>query len=151
MSDDGPQLVVDDRDPVPPYEQLRRQLATAILDGTLPDGRRLPPIRQIARDLRLASGTVARTYRELESAGLVVTSRGGGTKVQAPRVAPDERRQLAAERAEALRGAAARYLHECRLLGADETEAARAVLDVAGAARPSGTALDRTGQGPYTS
>jgi DNA-binding transcriptional regulator YhcF (GntR family) len=50
-------------DPTPPYEQLRRQLADLIGSGVLTTGDRLPPVRQLAADLGLAAGTVARTYR----------------------------------------------------------------------------------------
>ncbi|MEI2777810.1 MAG: hypothetical protein V9G19_17970 [Tetrasphaera sp.] len=51
-------LDVDLGSPVPPYEQLRAQLATMITCGTLPAGHRLPPIRQLAADLGLATGTI---------------------------------------------------------------------------------------------
>jgi GntR family transcriptional regulator len=68
-------------DPTPPFEQLRRQLVELITSGRLAPGRRLPPVRQLAADLGLAAGTVARTYRELEAEGLVTTRRGGGTRV----------------------------------------------------------------------
>ncbi len=74
-------LVVSMEDPTPPYEQLRRQLAALIGDGSLHAGDRLPALRQLAGDLGLAVGTVARTYRELESAGLVASRRGGGTRI----------------------------------------------------------------------
>ncbi len=62
-------ISVDPSSPTPPYEQLRQQLAQLIELGTLTDGTRLPPVRQLAADLGLAAGTVARTYRELEAAG----------------------------------------------------------------------------------
>jgi DNA-binding transcriptional regulator YhcF (GntR family) len=74
-------LTVDLEDPTPPFEQLRRQLAELIHTGALPPGTRLPTVRQIAADLALATGTVARAYRELEAAQLLVTRRGGGTRV----------------------------------------------------------------------
>ena len=76
-------LRVDPADPTPPFEQLRAQLADLISGGVLQAGARLPPVRQLAADLGLATGTVARAYRELESAGLVRTRRGGGTTVAA--------------------------------------------------------------------
>ena len=66
-------LSVDPDFPVPPYEQIRSQIASMIASGTLPEGQRLPPIRQLADDLGLAGGTVARAYRELEDAGLIAT------------------------------------------------------------------------------
>lgn len=75
---------IDPRDPVPPYEQVRAQVAAMITGGTLPPGTRLPSIRQLAADLGLATGTVARAYRELEQAGLVLSSGRRGTRVRAP-------------------------------------------------------------------
>jgi DNA-binding transcriptional regulator YhcF (GntR family) len=106
---------VDADDPTPPYEQLRRQLDQAVRSGTVPAGHRLPPIRQLARDLGLAAGTVARTYRELEQAGLVTAARGGGTRVRDDLVAtPPSRR-----RAE-LDSLADRFVSDARLLGADD-------------------------------
>lgn len=75
-------IVVDPDAVVPPYEQLRTQISTMIEAGTLPTGHRLPSVRQLAADLGLANGTVARTYRELELAGLVSTNGRRGTVVQ---------------------------------------------------------------------
>ena len=69
-------LSVDPDDPTPPYEQLRRQLADLVEAGTLVAGERLPPLRQLAGDLGLAVGTVARAYRELEAAGLLSPAAG---------------------------------------------------------------------------
>jgi GntR family transcriptional regulator len=74
-------LEVDTTSAVPPFEQVREQLAGAILAGALAPGERLPSIRQLAADLGLAAGTMARAYSELEGAGLVVTARGRGTRV----------------------------------------------------------------------
>ncbi|WP_319461993.1 GntR family transcriptional regulator [Micromonospora sp. RTP1Z1] len=120
-----PTLRVDTDDPTPPYEQLRRQLVDLIHSGVLHPGERLPPLRQLAGDLGLAVGTVARTYRELETAGLVRSRRGGGTRV-ADRVATapaDERRR-------ALDRHAAAYLRQARLLGADRESALDALRRV---------------------
>lgn len=76
-------LAVDHASPVPPFEQVRAQLAAQISDGTLTAGTKLPTVRQLADDLGLAVNTVARTYRELEAAGLVETRGRGGTVVTA--------------------------------------------------------------------
>jgi len=76
-----PLLTVVTEDVIPPYEQLRRQLTQLIGSGALTPGQRLPPLRQLAADLGLAVGTVARTYRELEADGLVTARRGGGSRV----------------------------------------------------------------------
>ncbi|MHB8274464.1 MAG: GntR family transcriptional regulator, partial [Dermatophilaceae bacterium] len=88
-------LTVTPGDPTPPYEQLRRQLVDLIEGGQLVDGERLPPLRQLAGDLGLAVGTVARTYRELEVAGLVRSRRGGGTRVVAAATRPSARERQA--------------------------------------------------------
>ncbi len=74
-------LAIDSASPVPPYEQVRRQLAGRIADGDLAAGTRLPPVRRLADDVGLAVNTVARAYRELEAAGLVETRGRGGTVV----------------------------------------------------------------------
>jgi DNA-binding transcriptional regulator YhcF (GntR family) len=69
------------RSPVPPFEQIRAQIASLIAVGTLAAGNRLPTVRSLASDLGLAAGTVARAYKELELAGLVETRRRNGTVV----------------------------------------------------------------------
>ena len=116
-------LTVDPADPTPPYEQLRRQLVDLVGSGALSPGDRLPPLRQLAGDLGLAVGTVARTYRELEAEGLLTSRRGGGTRVS------DQARPLpdAARRAR-LGELAATYLAHARALGATDEEI-RAALD----------------------
>ncbi|MBW4040899.1 MAG: GntR family transcriptional regulator [Acidobacteria bacterium] len=101
-------LEVDTASPVPPFEQVREQLAGAILTGDLSAGDRLPSIRQLAADLGLAAGTMARAYSELESAGLVVTARGRGTRVAEPAGAD-----------EAVRSAADAYVAAARRSGLD--------------------------------
>jgi GntR family transcriptional regulator len=74
-------LRVDTDSAVPPYEQIRTQIATMVASGILPGGRRLPTIRQLAADLGLAGGTIARAYRELEQAGLIRSRGRHGTFV----------------------------------------------------------------------
>ena len=119
-------------DPTPPYEQLRRQLSELISSGVLAPGDRLPPLRQLAADLGLAVGTVARTYRELEAAGLVRSRRGGGTRVQDPGA-----RQSPGQVAEALRRYAEGFVQQARLLGAEDDDVRTAI---AAALRASGSA-----------
>ncbi|HEV2373103.1 MAG TPA: GntR family transcriptional regulator [Streptosporangiaceae bacterium] len=94
----APELTVDTTSPVPPYEQIRAQLTQLITAGVLDTGQRLPPVRQLAADLGLAPGTVARAYTELEQAGLVAARRGGGTRVL-PAPAGPAAPQLLAQRA----------------------------------------------------
>jgi DNA-binding transcriptional regulator YhcF (GntR family) len=88
-------LRVDTASAVPPYEQIRGQIATMIASGILPVGRRLPTIRQLAADLGLAGGTVARAYRELEQAGLIRSRGRHGTFVLERRLDPHRERERA--------------------------------------------------------
>ena len=80
MSDDL-RIAVDLGAAEPPYEQIRAQIAGLIASGRLLPGDRLPTVRGLAADLGLAANTVARSFKELESAGLVVTRRRAGTTV----------------------------------------------------------------------
>lgn len=75
-------IIVDQASPTAPFEQIRSQLADLIRSGELVEATRLPSIRQLAGDLRVAPGTVARAYGELEAVGLIVVCRSGA------RVAP---------------------------------------------------------------
>ena len=59
-------VAIDPDSLIPPYEQLRAQIAELVAAGTLEAGARLPAVRQLAADLGVAPGTVARAYRELE-------------------------------------------------------------------------------------
>ncbi|KAA2260451.1 GntR family transcriptional regulator [Solihabitans fulvus] len=120
----APRIVVDTESGVAPWRQVRDQIAALAGGGALPVGARLPPIRQLARDLGLAAGTVARAYRELESVGVIRTARRLGTVVAEPppgQAGPPDRR--AAE----LRQAAANYATTARALGADVEAAVLAV------------------------
>lgn len=100
-------LSVESGSSVPPYEQLRRQLAQLAGSGELPPGTRLPTVRQLAEQLGLATNTVARAYRELETTGLLETRGRGGTFVAA---GADRTAQRARELANA-------YAEQTRRLG----------------------------------
>lgn len=77
----GVQVEVDVDAAVPPYEQIRAQLAGHVASGRLRAGDRLPTVRMLAGDLGIAVGTVTRAYRELEAQGLVTSRRRTGTVV----------------------------------------------------------------------
>jgi DNA-binding transcriptional regulator YhcF (GntR family) len=110
-------ISVDAASAVPPFEQVRSQLAEQILDRALAPGTKLPTVRQLASDLGLAVNTVARSYRELEAAGLVETRGRGGTVVTAGGDLARERVQQAAQR----------YAELARSLGLGSEEALRVV------------------------
>lgn len=100
-------ITLDAASPIPPFEQIRSQIADLVRTGHLADGQRLPTVRQLAADLRVAPGTVARAYTALEQQGLIRTRRSRGTTVIAPAGAPPPD----------ARTAAATYAHTLRDLG----------------------------------
>jgi DNA-binding transcriptional regulator YhcF (GntR family) len=76
-----PSIQLDSASTVPPFEQLRTQIAAGVASGELPAGTRLATVRQMAADLGLAATTVARAYRELEADGVIATHGRRGTFV----------------------------------------------------------------------
>lgn len=105
--------VVDSSSAVPPFEQVRLQLARQINQGDLPVGTKLPTVRRLAADLGIAANTVARAYRELEAAGLLETRGRAGTFVAA---GGDRNKSKAA-------AAAAEYVRTVDALGIERKQA----------------------------
>ncbi|MFT3901024.1 MAG: GntR family transcriptional regulator [Gordonia sp. (in: high G+C Gram-positive bacteria)] len=121
----GPaRIVLDDNDPAPAYEQIHRQIVGHIASGALPVGSRLPPLRQLAGDLRIAVNTAARAYQMLDESGLTQSRRGGGTRVAARPAADDPTVARAA-----LDDLAERYLRDAQHLGNSPQQAVEAVVD----------------------
>jgi DNA-binding transcriptional regulator YhcF (GntR family) len=75
----GDWVRIDERVSGPLFDQLRTQIIDGVRDGRLPPGTRLPTVRELAGQLGLAVNTVARAYRELESASIVETRGRFGT------------------------------------------------------------------------
>ena len=98
------QLRISDRDGVPIYAQLVRQIKLLISSGRLQPGEQLPPVRKLAEQLLVNPNTVARAYRELESEGIVVSRQGSGVFVTdgATPLARREQNRLLLERIDML-------------------------------------------------
>lgn len=84
----------------PPTEQIRDQIRGLVAAGQLGADERLPSVRQLAHDLGVAPGTVAKAYKALEIEGVVKTRTAGGTRVNpdaalAPREVVQAARELA--------------------------------------------------------
>jgi GntR family transcriptional regulator/MocR family aminotransferase len=65
----------------PLAEQIRKGIATAIEDGVLPPGARLPSWQDLAAQLGVSRGTVRTAYEKLAAAQLIEASRATGTRV----------------------------------------------------------------------
>ena len=72
----------------PKYKALAEAIREAIAGGTLAIKQKLPPVRDLAWDLKITPGTVARAYTLLTDEGLLDAAVGRGTFVAAPKPAP---------------------------------------------------------------
>lgn len=68
----------------PMYEQIKDYIREAVLNGEIPDKTMLPSVRQLAAQLNVSAITTKRAYSDLEQEGLIFTSQGKGTFVNAP-------------------------------------------------------------------
>lgn len=111
-------FTVDPSSAVPPFEQLRAQVLEAVRSGVLVTGAKLPTVRALADELGLAPNTVARAYRELESAGIIETRGRNGSFVSPHGDATERQAQVAARS----------YVDRIRQLGV-ENDAALALVE----------------------
>lgn len=72
---------IQSQDGVPIYLQVMQQIKYLVASGKLIAGEELPSIRALAEQLLVNPNTIARAYRELESAGVVEKRRTAGTYV----------------------------------------------------------------------
>jgi DNA-binding transcriptional regulator YhcF (GntR family) len=112
-------LKVDLKAGRPLFDQLRTQVIDGVRDGALPPGTRLPTVRELAGQLGVAVNTVARAYRELESAAIVETRGRFGTFIA--RYDPTDAAMAAAAR---------EYVRVAQGLGLDKADALRYVEEV---------------------
>lgn len=107
-------LQIDSFSGLPPYQQIIEWLRRAILAGQLKGGDPLPPIRELAKILRVNPNTVARAYKELKDDGVIESHPGSGNivKTGAPSRLDPMREQL-------IRQAFDDFLQSAGSLGAD--------------------------------
>jgi GntR family transcriptional regulator len=94
----GLAIHLDKQSGIPLYVQIEQQIRLLVHQGILKAGDLMPTVRALAVDLGINLNTVARVYRDLEQAGVLVLKRGIGTFVaeSLPRspVSPKEREAL---------------------------------------------------------
>lgn len=104
-------LVLDTHSSIPIYAQIVEQIEGLVKKGILSPGDRLPPERDLARQLAVARGTVKKAYDELARKQLVEGTQGRGTFVARTHFdALGDRRQRAL-------GAISRAIDVCEDLG----------------------------------
>ena len=93
-------IVLSNTSDKPIYQQLFEQISSQILKGELPRDTCLPPIRTVAKELRISVIPVKKAWEDLERAGFIYTMVGRGCFV-APLQAGEldsKRDDLAAEK-----------------------------------------------------
>ncbi|MEE6137415.1 GntR family transcriptional regulator [Mycobacterium sp. 050128] len=110
----GEWLRVDLKGGRPLFDQLRTQVIDGVREGALAPGSRLPTVRELAGQLGVAVNTVARAYRELETAAIVETRGRFGTFIA--RYDPTDAAMAAAAR---------EYVHVAHGLGLGKADALR--------------------------
>jgi GntR family transcriptional regulator len=99
-------ITVDKRSGIPVYIQLGERIRLLVRQGWLHAGDALPTVRELAVELGINANTVARVYRELQSAGVLRLERGVGTSVAETRdgaAAPEVFRELEGKALELIR------------------------------------------------
>jgi GntR family transcriptional regulator len=98
------QLHISANDGVPIYLQIVNQVKYLVASGRLAPGSEMPAIRELAESLLINPNTVARAYRELEIAGIVVKRSTAGTFISEAGSPLDKRERLKilSERVDAL-------------------------------------------------
>jgi GntR family transcriptional regulator len=84
----------------PIYKQIYDQISAQIIRREIPSGFCLPPIRTVAKELRISVITIKRAWEELEHDGYIYTMGGKGCFVApiAQEKLEDKRNTLAAEK-----------------------------------------------------
>ena len=68
---------------IPVYKQIKNEIKQKIISGELAANQKIPSIRALAKALGIHRNTVAKSYSELESEGLIYCVQGVECKVSA--------------------------------------------------------------------
>ena len=71
-------MKIDLKSGVPIYLQIVEQVKICALFGRYRNGDRLPPVRELAMELRINPNTVAKAYQMLKDEGVIDSRPGGG-------------------------------------------------------------------------
>jgi len=109
-------LNIDPASAVPVYKQAVQAIKAEILSGRLKDGDQLPPIRELAKVIKLHPNTVAKIYSTLEEEGFIESKLGSGNWVKYKNKKIDQLRKMLIE--DEFRG----FMDRLMGLGATKTE-----------------------------
>jgi GntR family transcriptional regulator len=80
-------LIISNTSDKPIYQQLYEQISAQIIKGELENDYCLPPIRTVAKELRISVIPVKKAWEDLERDGFIYTMAGKGCFVSALRPA----------------------------------------------------------------
>jgi GntR family transcriptional regulator len=76
---------VDARAAMPVYEQVKQEIKLLIISGYLEPEDKLPPIRELASQLKINANTIVKVYFQLDVEGYIYSQPGTGYFVRADR------------------------------------------------------------------
>jgi GntR family transcriptional regulator len=93
-------IVISNTSEVPIYKQIYEQVSSQIIRGELLSDYCLPPIRTVAKELRISVITIKKAWDELEHNGFIYTMVGKGCFVAPfpPKGLYDKKNELATEK-----------------------------------------------------
>lgn len=118
-------ITVDPEDLRPVFQQIVEEVQRCASTGVLRSNDPLPPIRELAKQLKVNPNTVQQAYRELERAGTAYVRRGVGTFVRQTTPLSPARRSAVA------RQIAARFLREGFRHGVLASDLMKALREIA--------------------
>ena len=71
-------IIISNASEKPIYQQIFEQISSQIIKGELPTDTCLPPIRTVAKELRISVITIKKAWEELERKGFIYTMVGRG-------------------------------------------------------------------------
>lgn len=71
-------VVISGSSDKPIYQQIFEQISAHIIKGAMQSGESLPPIRTVAKELRISVITVKKAWEELERLGFIYSMVGKG-------------------------------------------------------------------------
>ena len=87
-------MKIDLKSGVPIYMQIVEQVKTSALFGRYRNGDRLPPVRELALELRINPNTVAKAYQILKDEGIIDSRPGGGNFISLQQQNTDAMREI---------------------------------------------------------
>ena len=77
-------LKLDGNSTSPLYQQIVDKIRRDVAAGKLTPGYQLPTVRELADEMKISRGTIKHAYDQLEHLGIVETTQGKGTFINAP-------------------------------------------------------------------